>query len=128
MNRAKVIGVVGAVVAVGLLYATIQKRNAYHRAIRSASHAIGDELASKGNSSRLDRLNPRLQGRLADFARKRARVAGVLIGDEPPPAGDGNACSRLVLTNDARQGLLLRLGHAGQPGMFHVLGYRDTTK
>jgi hypothetical protein len=124
----RVFGGLAAVAMAGLIFGIIHKRNEDRRVIRTNSHAIGGELVSKGCSPRLDRLNPRLQARLVDFARKKARVADVLIGDEPAPLGDGNACSRLVLTNDAGQGLVLRLSPAAEPGMFHVLGYRNVAK
>jgi hypothetical protein len=50
-------------------------------------------------------------------------IAAVLLGDEPRPTGDGSACSRLLLTNEMADGILLRLGQGKTIGTFEVLGY-----
>jgi hypothetical protein len=113
---------------VGLVFGIIAIRGQHRGFISVASRSIGGDLIASTNSSHLVRIGPDLQARLSELMAARTHVADVLLGDEPSPYGDGTASSRLVLTNDAGRGLLIRLRPAEQSGMFHVLGFRTVSE
>jgi hypothetical protein len=73
-------------------------------------------------------VGPHLKAQLSELLRSPTRISTVRLGDAPPPAGDGKACSRLVLTNKAGQRLLIRLRQVDRPGMFEVLGFRNISE
>jgi hypothetical protein len=93
-----------------------------------ASLSIGRELISATNSQHLIQVSPDLQARMAELLASPTRISSVVLGDMAPPMSDGKACSRLVLTNDAGRGLLIRLSRAEQSGKFRVLDYSSSTK
>jgi hypothetical protein len=125
MNKWQIICPVVALLIAMLTIGIIHERGEHRGFIRVASHSIGDGLIAATNSSHLVRVSPELQARLSELLAARTHLACVLLGDEPPPMGDGSACSRVVFTNDAGQGLLIRLRQADQPGLFQVLGFRS---
>ncbi|MEY2411187.1 MAG: hypothetical protein QOF48_3857 [Verrucomicrobiota bacterium] len=98
--------------------------NQRRHAIRVASGGIGRELITSTNSPRLVHIGTDLRARLSGLLSTTTRVCTVLPGDDPRPIGDGRADSRLVLTNDAGEGLLIRLRQERGTTVFHVLGFR----
>jgi hypothetical protein len=128
VNKWQIICPVVALLIVGLVFGVIAIRGQHRGFISVASRSIGGDLITATNSSHLVRIGPDLQARLSELLSARAHVADVLMGDEPSPFGDGTACSRLFLTNDAGRGLLIRLRPAEQSGMFHVLGFRTVSE
>jgi hypothetical protein len=92
--------------------------------VLAQTQMIGQDLASTTNSSRLSRITPILRQRLSDLLSSPSSVAEAVLGDEPAPVGDGNACSHLVLSNAAGARIGIRL--APEPGSdkFYVLGFR----
>ncbi len=92
-----------------------------------ASRSLGAELIAATNSPHLVRMSPFLKAQLDRMLGSPTRVAAVLAGDAPRPAGDGSACSRIVLTNAVGHGLLLRLRQAGS-GKFEVVGFRTLSE
>ena len=125
MNKWQIICPVATMLVVGMVMAVVATRGQYRRIIIAASSSIGHDLITVTNSSRLVRLGPHLRARLSELLGSPTHVAAVLPGDAPRPDGDGSACSRLVLTNNAGQRLLIRLRQAGGSGMFDVVGFRS---
>jgi hypothetical protein len=123
MNKWQIICPLAALLIFSLVAGVIVMRGQHRAVILSASSAIGTELLERTNSTRLVRLSPFLRTRLAQLYGSPTRVAGVLVGDAPPPDGDGTACSRVVLTNVAGGRLLIRLRTAG--AKYEVAGFRD---
>jgi hypothetical protein len=128
MNKWQIICPMVALLVVGLAFGFIALRGQHRGFISVASRSIGDDLIASTNSSHLVRIGPDLKTRLSELLSVRTHIADVLLGDEPAPIGDGTACSRLVLTNDAGRGLLIRLRQAEESGMFHVLGFRSISE
>jgi hypothetical protein len=128
VNKWQIICPVVALLIVGLVFGVIAIRGQHRGFIGVASRSIGGDLIASTNSSHLVRIGPDLQAHLSELLSARTHVADVLLGDEPLPFGDGTACSRLVLTNEAGRGLLIRLRPAEQSGMFHVLGFRTVSE
>jgi hypothetical protein len=92
------------------------------------SMSVGADLVHTNYSRSLTGVTPELQ---ADLNRVLASPTRCIVrsGDERPPLGDGQAYTRLLLTNEAGQALTLRLrpeydGHQFQK--FRVLGYWKT--
>ena len=125
MNKWQIICPVAALLVGGMVAGFVAVRGQHRGVIVAASSSIGRDLISTTNSTHLVRVNPYLRARLSQLLGSPTRVAAVLPGDEPPPAGDGMACSRLVLTNNAGQRLLIRLRQADRSGMFDVVGFRQ---
>jgi hypothetical protein len=129
MNKWQIICPLAAILAALLIVGTIQGRNEHRFFISSATTSIGDDLIARTNSPALvarpddDLILLHLQKRLSELHSSPLHIAAVLLGDEPRPAGDGSACSRLVLTNEVADGVLLRLGQGKTAGTFEVLGY-----
>ncbi len=128
MSKWQIICPVVAILIAGLGSGITAVRGQHRGFISVASRSIGGDLIATTNSPHLVRIGPGLQARLSELLSVRTHVAEVLLGDEPSPFGDGTACSRLVLTNDAGRGLLIRLRPAEQSGMFHVLGFRAVSE
>ncbi len=128
MNKWQIICPVVALVLAAMVIAVITGRGHHRAFISAASHAVGHDLIASTNSARLVRIGPDLQSRLSSLLGAPTRVSTVLFGDEPSPFGDGRACSRVVLTNDSGQGLLIRLRQADSPDTFHVLGFRSVSQ
>ena len=125
MNKWQIICPVVTFLIAGIVFGVIFSANQHRSFISVASHTIGRDLITSTNSSHLDTLDPDLQDRLSRLLSTPTRVAEVILGDEALPYGDGSACSRLVLTNQTGQALLIRLRQIGGPGIFHILGYRS---
>jgi len=89
---------------------------------------IGRELIATTNSPRLAEIDPALQMSLSQLLSSPTHVADALFGDESAPVGDGRACSRLVLTNDMGEGIVLRLRQGTNVETFHVLSYRTISE
>lgn len=109
--------------AIGLLR---QPTLAHRGYVKGQTHTIGLDLCRSTNSARLVRMPPALRDRLSHFLRSPAGVAGVSLGDEPAPLGDGTACSRLVLSNASGARFTVRLRQEPGPEHFYVLGFWTT--
>src|SRR5687767_8743803 len=109
MNKWQIICPLVAMAIAAVVFATIFGRRQHRSFIVVASHSIGSDLIASTNSSHLVRLGPDLTARLGDLLSSTTHVAGVHLGDLPAPFGDGRACSRIVLTNQAGRGLAIRL-------------------
>jgi hypothetical protein len=127
MNKWQIICPVAALLVVGMVMAVVATRGQRRGIIIAASSSIGHDLITVTNSSHLVRLGPHLRARLSELLGSQTHVAAVLPGDAPAPDGDGQACSRLVLTNNAGQRLLIRLRQADRSGMFDVVGFRSSS-
>jgi hypothetical protein len=89
--------------------------------------AVAWDLMRTANSTNLTGIGTEFRADLAAIlSAPTDRIA--LVGDEPPPRGDGTACSRLILTNTQRQTLHLRLQEEPGSGKFHLLSYWRTTE
>ncbi len=127
MNKWQIICPLAALFVVGAVIGIVAVKSQHRAAINMTSRSIGGDLVTATNSSRLAHMSPYLRERLAHLLRSPTQVAAVLSGDAPPPVGNGSACSRLVLTNNAGQRLLIRLRQAGSD-KFEVVGFRDATE
>ncbi|HYG35351.1 MAG TPA: hypothetical protein VEC99_11230 [Clostridia bacterium] len=101
----------------------ISGRNHHRYFVYAHSRMVGEELAATTNSPHLVQIGSSLQKRLSEFLLPPAKLSLVLIGDEPPPIGDGAACSRVVLSNAAGKRLGIRLRQDTEPEKFHILGF-----
>ncbi|MCX6927365.1 MAG: hypothetical protein NT154_29795 [Verrucomicrobia bacterium] len=128
MTKQQMIWPVVALLVVGLVSGVMIMKRQHRRVIGAASLSVGRDLIATTNSTHLVRFGPHLRGRLSELLRSPTHVSTVRLGDVPPPEGDGKACSRLVLTNNAGQRLLIRLRQVGRPGMFEVLGFRNVSE
>jgi hypothetical protein len=109
MNKWKIIGAIAALLIAGLVALTVAVKSQHRGVITAASRSIASDLIAATNSSHLVHMSPFLRARLARLLGSPSHLASVFMGDAPPPVGDGSACSRLVLTNNAGQRLLIRL-------------------
>ena len=125
MNKWQIICPVVALLVGGIVAVNIAARSQRRGIIIAASSSLGHDLITSTNSAHLIRVNPFLRAKLSRLLGSPTHVASVLAGDSPKPDGDGSACSRLVLTNNAGQRLLIRLRQAGGAGMFEVVDFRD---
>ena len=130
MSKRRIIGWVVAlavVVALTAVVAMTHRLGSSNQAISSRTYQIGQDLISRGTSTQLAGLPPGLPGQLSNLRSSPTTVAVVLLGDEPPPVGDGSACSRLILTNQLAKGLELRLCPAFTGDKLRILGYWATS-
>lgn len=125
MNKWQIICPVAAMLVGVMAMAVVATRTQHRGVIIAASSSIGHDLITDTNSAHLVRLGSHLRAQLSQLLGSPTHVAAVFPGDEPPPTGDGSACSRLVLTNNAGQRLLIRLRQADRSGMFDVVGFRS---
>lgn len=123
MNKWQIICPVVAIVILAFAVGFNRSRNDRNYFLQTATHSVGRDIIATTNSSRLVKVGPTLQSKLSELSISPMNVAAVLIGDEPFPYVNGKANSRLVLTNDSRDGVVIRLRHADQAGTFHVLGF-----
>ena len=114
---------IAAVVVLKLISASVNRDSN-----RQQVYQIGRELITTTNSARVDRLGHGLEQRLSDFLGSPSGVAAVKSGDEPSPIGNGQATSRLFLTNSSGQHLGIRLRRESTSGQFHVLGFWNVAK
>lgn len=121
--RLLVAAVLIVIVAAAWFLARANQERQYAMLIISMS--VGADLVHTNYSRSLAGVTPELQ---ADLNRLLASPTRCIVrsGDERPPLGDGQAYTRLLLTNEAGQVLTLRLrpeydGHQFQK--FRVLGY-----
>ena len=124
MNKWQIICPLSLMLSIGLVFGMITIRSQHREFINVAARSIGSDLIASSRSSHLVYFGSALQTSLSELKSTRAQVADVLFGDEMPPAGDGMAACRLVLTNDAGKGLIIRLRVADKAGSFQVLGCR----
>ena len=110
-----------------MIVLVVVKTNQRHRQISAASRVLGSDLIRATNSVHLVRMSPFLKARLEEMLASPTQLTGVVLGDEPSPAGDGSACSRLVLKNAKGERLLIRLRQAGN-GKFEVVGFRSVAR
>src|ERR1700745_734849 len=90
---------IAIVAAVLVVLATKHRLETSNQLITSRTYQIGQDLIAHRSSQHLAGLPPGLAGQLSNLLGSPTRVSTVLLGDEPPPIGDGSACSRLILTN-----------------------------
>jgi hypothetical protein len=109
---------IAAVVALALIRTSINRDTMRHQV-----YQIGRELVAATNSSAVVRLGPGLEARMAELLGSPSGVAAVKWGDEPSPIGDGQATSRLFLTNASGTRLGIRLRRDSTGNKFHVLGF-----
>jgi hypothetical protein len=128
VNKWQIICLLVAIAIVGVVFALVSgsRHNRYH--VYAQARMIGEELSTTTNSSRLVQLGPGLRQRLSDFLISPSGLAEVQLGDEPPPIGDGSACSRVILSNAVGGRVGIRLRQDSQPERFHVLGYWTITE
>ena len=124
MNKWQIICPLFALMIVGMTIATIHESGEHRSFINVASHSIGGDLVAATNSPHLVRISPELRASLSDLLRSGGHFSTVVLGDDPSPLGDGQACSRIVLTNDVGQGMTIRLRQADQSGIFQVLSFQ----
>jgi hypothetical protein len=124
MNKWQIVCPVLAMLVFVMVVAVIAQRRMRRGVLTTQSLIIGHDLITATNSPHLARLSPFLRTQLSRLLGSPTRVATVLIGDEP--GGSNTACSRIVLTNSAGQHLLIRLQHAGSPGMFEAVGFNTS--
>jgi hypothetical protein len=117
---AVIVAILAAVAAILAIQHRVAESN---RSVISRTYQIGQDLIAHARSPQLSGLPPGLAGQLGNLLNSPTHIAAVLLGDEPPPVGDGSACSRLILTNQMAKGLELRLCPATVPGQFRVMGY-----
>src|SRR6266496_176133 len=123
MNKSQIICPVVAMMLTAFVFGLFGIRGQRRAAILVASYSIGRELITSTNSSHLVSVGPEMQAHLSGLLNATTRVSTVvLLGDEPRPIGDGRACSRLILTNDAGHGLVVRLRQEPGTKVFNVLG------
>lgn len=84
---------------------------------------VGLDLVAHTNSTHLARINPLLHQQLAHLLRAPTHIEKTLAGDEPPPLGNGKACSRLILSNENGERMGIRLMQADKPERFLILGF-----
>ncbi len=128
MNKWQIICPIVALLVGGIIAVNVAARSHRRGVVIAASSSLGHDLITGTNSARLVRVSPFLRAKLAQLLGSPTQVATVLAGDLPRPDGDGSACSRLVLTNNAGQCLLIRLRQADRSGRFEVVGFRDLRK
>jgi len=118
---------IAIVAAVLVVLATKHRLETSNQLITSRTYQIGQDLIAHSSSQHLAGLPPGLAGQLANLLGSPTRVSAVLLGDEPPPIGDGSACSRLILTNERAKGMELRLCSAPTSDKFRIMGYWPTS-
>lgn len=130
MNKRLIAWLILVLAILGAIAAVITMKNrlgASDQMVTSRTYQIGQDLIAKANSPQLAGMPPGLAGQLSNLLGSPTHVSAVLLGDEPPPVGDGSACSRLILTNQRAKGLELRLCSAQDPSKFRVMGYWPTS-
>ena len=127
MNKWQIICPVVVIAIFALVTALVHggKEHAYF--IQMTTYGVGRDIIETTNSSHLTKIDPALQARLSELLVSPTHIATVLLGDEPSPIGDGSACSRLVLTNEVADKIVIRLRQADTPGTFYVLGFLRAT-
>ncbi len=128
MNKWQIICPVAAMVVLAVILFSRQARREARYYITTQTEMVGQELIRSTNSPRLAENGPGLQDRLSRFLVVPSGVANVMLGDEPPPLGDGTACSRLILSNAAGARLGIRLRQDAKADTFHVLGFWTITE
>jgi hypothetical protein len=124
MKKWQITCLISAILIAGLAFEILTIRRQHRQFVNDSLRSIGSDLITSAYSPRLLRVSPDLHARLSELRSARTRVGDVLFGDEMTPTGQGTAWCRLLLTNDAGKGLLLRLDLADKSGRFRVLGYR----
>src|SRR5512146_3333395 len=110
MNKATLAIVLLLTAGLAVLVFALSKRGHEDRAaILRQSELIGGELVSQTNWPHLTFPGHMFQTRMAEFVAVPARVEAVRYGDEPRPAAQGRAASRIYLINQRGSRLALRL-------------------
>ena len=123
MSNWKVLGPIAIVALTAALFVITYKQRSNHGLIAERSRALGQDLVTRTNSTRLASSPMGFTSQLSALLGSPTHIAAVLIGDDPAPLGDGSACSRLILTNENARGIQLRLGQTADPEKFYILGY-----
>src|SRR5438105_4317394 len=113
MNKWQIICPVVAIAIFALVTAMIHGRKERDHFIQMKTYGVGRDIIETTNSSHLTEIPPGLQARLSELLVSPTHIATVLLGDEPSPIGDGSAGSRLALTNEIADGVVIRLRQAG---------------
>ncbi len=117
------VALTGAVVGVRFITSAVESRRYF---ITMMTVSVGHELITTTNAARSIRVDPELQRCLSELLTSPTHINKVLLGDERPRVGDGDASSRLILTNELGRGLAMRLRlrhHSSQGPIFDVLSY-----
>jgi len=128
MNKWQIILPITAFAVVFLAIGITHELGERDYAIRLMTASVGHELVTSTNSSHLTGGGADLQAQLYKLHTSPVGISTVLLGDEPSPIGDGSACSRLTLTNEVGQGLLIRLQQTDHPATFRVLSFRSISQ
>src|SRR6185295_11251662 len=99
MNKWQIICPLVTLTLVAVVFARISGANHCRAYVYAHSRMIGQELVATTNSPHLVHIGPGLTQRLSEFLAFPTGVAGVELGDEPAPIGNGRACSRVIITN-----------------------------
>jgi hypothetical protein len=92
--------------------------------LRAQVGYIGQDLIRRTNSPSLISIGPDLQQSLGDLLSSKTELAKVLLSDDPT-IKDGQATARLILTNEKRAAICIRLRKDRfAEGKFHVLGFK----
>jgi hypothetical protein len=127
MNKWQIICPLISIVLFGLVIALIHEHKENQGLTLMLTEQAGKELIASTNSITLNNCSPEMRKWLSEFLKSPTQVSMVLIGDELRPMGDGTACSRLFLTNNAGEWLGIRLGREPDSWHFRVLGYWTVT-
>ena len=122
MNKWQIICPTAALLLSAAVVAVIHGRNSHQGFAQAETRQIGHDLVTSTNSSRIVTLGHGLRGRLETLLTHPAGVSEVLLGDEPG-LGDGEASSRVILTNSAGEKVGIRFRVDGSTGKSHVLGF-----
>jgi len=125
MNKWQIICPLALLTVVGLLVAMVHLGQQHRHYVTAQTGMIGRELIAATNSPRLANVDQAFTRSLSMFLASPAGVSNVQLGDEPPPFGDGTACSRLTLTNATGKRLRVRLGLAASSERFRIVSYWD---
>lgn len=123
MNKWQIICPIAAIATVVVVFAVISGRNHHRYFVYAQSRMVGEELATTTNSPHLVQVGLALRKQLSEFLVLPAGLSEVLVGDEPPPIGDGSACSRVILSNAVGGRLGIRLRQDAQQERFQVLDF-----
>lgn len=125
MNKWQIISPLALLTVVGLLVAMVHGRHHHRSYVTAQTRMVGQELIAATNSPRLVNVDQAFTRSLSMFLASPAKVSNVQLGDEPPPFGDGTACSRLSLTNAAGRRLRIRFGLTPSFERFRIVSYWD---
>ena len=116
-----VLAIVTAIGSYGMWRGRVQRNTR----LRAETYAIGHDLLTTTNSSRLEHVMWSLQQKLHGFLDTNSGIAQVLIGDDAFAGGNVTAATRLFLTNSRQECLRIRLRETVQK-RFSIVGFATT--